>query len=633
MSSNGNGDGCTLKGFTKNAYFFGKLMTVADMIVEQRANEDKLYTINRFVLGLGQVCGLQLQVQANQPSDEDLQVSISSGFAIDSCGRLLVVSSAGTVKTVNVEQYKPSPNLYLRYKECNTDAVPASDGCQETCCYSRIVEDFEVVCKKNPPATVTPPVISFPSKLDTEGPQGYPPETIARDYYQNHLLNECGANGEQLIYLGTLKQNGTQWGVDKEATKANRQVVYDNTMLYNLLTAHVLKFTNPHEVTAKQVGALVSINDVHNPGGDVELTSKDLTITPNDDGNTIDLELADALKADIGEMHFVRQYLMDKSLKYTLTAVTGLIGKYKFNHDHAQQIIDIVQNALRDRVYSDGAKYLEVMEAIEPLEDTLPDDLKDLCTENALLMYATALTELRQALNTESVAQVAVAQDEVCEMIEGLACKGVTVHVPDVYGKPAKEAGAILTQAGLQVGTTTTEKSAEVCSGCVLKQDPPAQTEVDGGTPVSLVIAVLTIKVHVPDVYGKPANEARAILTQAGLQVGTTTTEKSKEVCSGCVLKQDPLANASVFAGTPVSLVIAMPLIFGPPRKVPKVTGLSIDEAVKALGEAGYEIGKIIELRGPGPKEQYGRVLAQSVKAGTKVDPGTKIDITIAKWQ
>ncbi|MGZ4925777.1 MAG: PASTA domain-containing protein, partial [Halobacteriota archaeon] len=114
---------------------------------------------------------------------------------------------------------------------------------------------------------------------------------------------------------------------------------------------------------------------------------------------------------------------------------------------------------------------------------------------------------------------------------------------------------------------------------------------------------------------------------------GTTTTEKSKEVCSGCVLKQDPLANASVFAGTPVSLVIAMPLIFGPPRKVPKVTGLSIDEAVKALGEAGYEIGKIIELRGPGPKEQYGRVLAQSVKAGTKVDPGTKIDITIAKWQ
>ncbi|NIO80502.1 MAG: hypothetical protein GTN68_08100, partial [Candidatus Aminicenantes bacterium] len=51
---------------------------------------------------------------------------------------------------------------------------------------------------------------------------------------------------------------------------------------------HSPRTNNPHQTTARQVGALVSVGGVRNPGGDVYLRhDKSITITPDDEANSI----------------------------------------------------------------------------------------------------------------------------------------------------------------------------------------------------------------------------------------------------------------------------------------------------------------------------------------------------------
>ncbi len=60
---------------------------------------------------------------------------------------------------------------------------------------------------------------------------------------------------------------------------------------------------------------------------------------------------------------------------------------------------------------------------------------------------------------------------------------------------------------------------------------------------------------------------------------------------------------------------------------VPNLTGLTKDQAVTALEEAGLKVGKIKEKSDPA---NAGKVILQSPKADSKLAPGAVVDITIA---
>jgi beta-lactam-binding protein with PASTA domain len=61
-------------------------------------------------------------------------------------------------------------------------------------------------------------------------------------------------------------------------------------------------------------------------------------------------------------------------------------------------------------------------------------------------------------------------------------------YVPLVTGFSALVAEALLTQAGLSVGSITTRASAEL-AGIVLESQPPAYSAVERGSAVNLVVA------------------------------------------------------------------------------------------------------------------------------------------------
>ena len=80
--------------------------------------------------------------------------------------------------------------------------------------------------------------------------------------------------------------------------------------------------------------------------------------------------------------------------------------------------------------------------------------------------------------------------------------QGKKVVVPDVEGKPVAEAVAEMEDAGLEAKVEEADKDAEGDVGTVVKEDPPAGTEVNEGDDVTLDVIGEPEPVEVPDVVG-----------------------------------------------------------------------------------------------------------------------------------
>lgn len=71
--------------FERNRYFYGKLLSVDDFVLEQRYMNDKRRMVNRFLFGAGVVAGLYV-VEVDEQ-----KISVEAGIAFDSWGREIVV--------------------------------------------------------------------------------------------------------------------------------------------------------------------------------------------------------------------------------------------------------------------------------------------------------------------------------------------------------------------------------------------------------------------------------------------------------------------------------------------------------------------------------------------------------------
>jgi beta-lactam-binding protein with PASTA domain len=128
--------------------------------------------------------------------------------------------------------------------------------------------------------------------------------------------------------------------------------------------------------------------------------------------------------------------------------------------------------------------------------------------------------------------------------------------------------------------------------------------------------------VLVPDLMQRPATQVAAILEHSGLRLGEQQREAS-EAPAGTVTKQTPEAGTRVRPGTTVDVDVAVPLLIS----VPDLTGHSLEQARALLARARLTAG----VRRARPSEvPAGTVLTQSPIAGTRVRPGTDVDVTFA---
>jgi eukaryotic-like serine/threonine-protein kinase len=143
------------------------------------------------------------------------------------------------------------------------------------------------------------------------------------------------------------------------------------------------------------------------------------------------------------------------------------------------------------------------------------------------------------------------------------------VTVPNVVGQSEEGARVQLSNAGLQV-TTTTETTSDTPAGQVISQSPGGDTQVPPGSTVNLVIAEAPTTAKVPDVTGDTPRGAADQLTAAGLKVSQQSKDVSKQNRDGIVISQNPAAGATLSKGSVVTIVVGH---FAKPTPTTPTTG------------------------------------------------------------
>lgn len=188
--------------------------------------------------------------------------------------------------------------------------------------------------------------------------------------------------------------------------------------------------------------------------------------------------------------------------------------------------------------------------------------------------------------------------------------------VPDVAGMTQADATSVLEGKGFSVRAT--QVKSDETEGVVLLMDPGAGSRRDEGAEIVIHVAVSRT---IPDVMGKPKDEAAAILDESGFDEVSYVEEKSDEA-EGSVLAIDPAVGEKARAATPITVTVAVPYT------VPDVAGLTYDEAQAA-----------VEAEGFAPFASYvytenvaaGTVLGTDPVAGAKLASGSQVGIQVAK--
>lgn len=132
--------------------------------------------------------------------------------------------------------------------------------------------------------------------------------------------------------------------------------------------------------------------------------------------------------------------------------------------------------------------------------------------------------------------------------------------------------------------------------------------------------------VQVPSVKALTLHEAKRKLAAHGLQVGKITFKESELYDEGVVIDQRPKMGSTVEAGTQVSLVLNR----GKQTvQMVEVTGLTLEEAIKRLEQAGLTLGEV--ERRYDDKLPAGRVIGQAVDPGTGIESGQPVDLIVSK--
>ena len=159
-----------------------------------------------------------------------------------------------------------------------------------------------------------------------------------------------------------------------------------------------------------------------------------------------------------------------------------------------------------------------------------------------------------------------------------------TVIVPDLSGLPRQDAFVSLQDLDLKVKEIS-ESSDEVPAAIVIRTEPPADSEVEAGSFVTVVVSGGPEQFGVPNLIGENLDVAISRLDDQGFTVGTIEYVFTEDTDENIVIAQTPSAGTTAPPETAVDLVVSS----GPSSiEVPDVSGKTGDTAVLELTRAGF---------------------------------------------
>lgn len=194
------------------------------------------------------------------------------------------------------------------------------------------------------------------------------------------------------------------------------------------------------------------------------------------------------------------------------------------------------------------------------------------------------------------------------------------VTIPDLKNMTQTQAEDALAALGLVPKALNPEATNDVEAGKVFKQSPAALSAAVEGSTVTFTVALGALTIEVPNVVGMSETNAKTTLDNADFGIDKTT-HYSDTVAAGNVIAQNPAAGTKTVTGTKVTIDVSLGKKPADQVAVPNLQTLTLDEAKKSLESAG--------LKCVATGDQSGTVTAQDPKAGTKVNAGSTVTITL----
>ncbi len=202
-----------------------------------------------------------------------------------------------------------------------------------------------------------------------------------------------------------------------------------------------------------------------------------------------------------------------------------------------------------------------------------------------------------------------------------------TVKVPDLRGMTEEEARKAIEdlELGLDVAGER-QPSNQYAEGEIMNQNPAPDDEVAPFSTIEVVISSgeEAKMVQVPNVVGRSESDAENTLRAANLTVVYGEAAFSNEIAEGDVISSNPSAGTEVEEGTEVTIIVSLG---EKPATVPNLVNKSASAAESALSDAGLNGSSSEEYSDDVPE---GRVIRQSIDAGTEVDPGTTVEYVVS---
>ncbi|MEU8434322.1 Stk1 family PASTA domain-containing Ser/Thr kinase [Streptomyces sp. NPDC029216] len=197
--------------------------------------------------------------------------------------------------------------------------------------------------------------------------------------------------------------------------------------------------------------------------------------------------------------------------------------------------------------------------------------------------------------------------------------------VPKLVGQTFESAQSSGKNMGLTVEKEGEEPCADQPKGNVCSQNPAEGTKVDKGTAIKVKVSSGAPKVLVIDVLRLPVAEAESQLKAKKFQVERKLVE-SDTASPGTVTDQNPKSGTEAEQGSVVTLTVAKEIAKG---VVPPLTGLTKEQAIKALQDAKLKLGSTTEVDQPGAAPKT--IVAQQYEPGQQLPKDTTVNVSIAK--
>ena len=138
----------------------------------------------------------------------------------------------------------------------------------------------------------------------------------------------------------------------------------------------------------------------------------------------------------------------------------------------------------------------------------------------------------------------------------------------------------------------------------------------DGGAPTL---------VEIPDLTGSEQAQALEDLQNLGFKVGIENSANAS-VPAGSVIRTQPPSNTVINPDSLVTIIVSV----GPEAfPIPYVLDIETERAIYVVEESGFILGQLLEVNDESIPRGF--VISQNPVAGTKMSPGTKVDLVVSK--